>query len=159
MKRRELLAAITLLFTPTPSSAQDGLFKARSLNHLNIRVTDVARSETFYRKVLGLPPVRPVAGAAFGLDFPAGGFISLCPLSVATCGVKPDARAGDIDHFGVGIDNFNAERVESKLKAEGFNSSNNGRLVQSGDPSVFVADPDGTMVQLSAAKQTYRIPR
>jgi hypothetical protein len=30
--------------------------------------------------VLGLPANRPVVGAAFAIDFPAGGFISLCPM-------------------------------------------------------------------------------
>ena len=47
MTRRELLIAITLLSMPVQSPAQDSLFKARSFNHLNIRVTDVARSESF----------------------------------------------------------------------------------------------------------------
>ena len=153
MTRRELLAAITLLSMPAQLPAQDSLFKARSFNHLNIRVTDVARSESFYRKVLGLPSVRPVVGAAFAVDFPAGGFISLCPLSVPTCGVKPDGRPGDIDHFGVGIDNFDASRVESELKSAGF------KQVVNAETSVFVADPDGTMVQLSAVGQTYAIPK
>jgi catechol 2,3-dioxygenase-like lactoylglutathione lyase family enzyme len=149
LKRRELLAAIALLLKPAAALAQNGLFRGRSLNHLNIRVTDLARSESFYRRVLGLPPRRPVVGAAFALDFPGGGFISLCPLSVATCGQKPNARPGDIDHFGVGIDGFDATRVETQLKAAGFDR------VLNGVTSVFVADPDGTMVQLSAVDQNY----
>jgi catechol 2,3-dioxygenase-like lactoylglutathione lyase family enzyme len=154
MTRRELLAALALLFvTPTRSPAQDGLFKARSFNHLNVRVTDVARSESFYRKVLGLPAIRPVVGDAFALDFPAGGFISLCPLSVPTCGLKPDGRPGDIDHFGVGIEGFEAGRVVSQLKAAGF------AQVRSAGTSVLVTDPDGTIIQLSAATETYDVPR
>jgi len=111
LTRRELVAALVVVLAPTRAVAQDSLFKARSFNHLNIRVTDLARSEAFYRKLFGLPPMRPVEGAAFALDFPAGGAISLCPLSVPTCGVKRNAQAGDIDHFGVGIDNFDSARV------------------------------------------------
>ena len=154
MTRRELLAAMTvLLATPTRSRAQDSVFKVRSFNRLNIRVTDVARSESFYRNLLGMPPVRPVVGAAFALNFPAGGSISLCPLSVATCGVRPNGRPGDIDHFGVGIDNFDAGRVESQLKAAGFD-----RVINAGT-SVFVSDPDGTSIQLSAVGETYDVPR
>ena len=151
--RREVLAAIALLATPAQSSAQEGLFRARALNHLNVRVTDLAKSEAFYRRVLGLPAVRPVQGAAFALDFPGGGAISLCPLSVTTCGVKPNARPGDIDHFGVGIDNFNAGRVEAQLKAAGFDQ------VRNVGTSVFVADPDGTAVQLSAVDETFAVAR
>ncbi len=151
LTRRELLAALTVLLVPASSPAQDSLFKARSLNHLNIRVTDLARSEAFYRKVLGLPPVRPVEGAAFALDFPGGGAISLCPLSVPTCGVKPNAKAGDIDHFGVGIENFDAARVVSQLKAAGFDR------VFGAETSVFVVDPDGAIVQLSAVTETFPV--
>jgi len=92
-------------------------------------------------------------GAAFALDSPAGGSISLCPLSVPTCGVKPNGRPGDIDHFGVGIDNFDAGRVESTLKSAGFN-----QVINPGT-SVFVGDPEGTMVQLSAVGETYTIPK
>jgi catechol 2,3-dioxygenase-like lactoylglutathione lyase family enzyme len=151
--RREVLAAIGLLLTPAAAPAQDSLFKARSFNHLNVRVTDAAMSEAFYRRLLGLPAVRPVQGAAFAIDFPAGGSISLCPLSVPTCGVKPNGRPGDIDHFGVGIEDFDASRVESQLKAAGF------QQVRNVGTSVFVADPDGTPVQLSAVGETYSVGR
>ena len=80
-----VLALTLLAAAPARTLAQDGVLKARSLNHLNVRVADVARSEAFYRQVFGLPSVRPVVGTAFALDFPSGGFISLCPRSVATC--------------------------------------------------------------------------
>ena len=150
MTRRELLTALTLLAAaPARTSAQDSVLKARSFNHLNVRVADVARSEAFYRKIFGLPSVRPVVGTAFALDFPSGGFISLCPLSVATCVVNPDGRPGDIDHFGIGIDDYDAARVEAQLKAAGLTQ------VRNAGTSVFVADPDGTMLQISAATETY----
>ena len=112
LTRRELLAAITLLAVPRPARAQASLFQARSFSHLNLRVSDLARSEQFYRDVLGFPAVRSLQGAAFGYDFPDGGFISLCPLSVPTCGQKPGVQAGEIDHIAVGVDNYDAERLE-----------------------------------------------
>jgi catechol 2,3-dioxygenase-like lactoylglutathione lyase family enzyme len=151
MTRRQLLAAMTLLVAPASAPAQTSLFRARSLNHVNFRVTDVARSEAFYRKVLGVPRARPAAGNAFALDLPAGGSISLCPVSVPTCGIKKDGRPGDIDHVGIGIDNFNAARVESELTKAGFKPYNNT------GPSVFVDDPDGTPIQLSAASEKFPV--
>ena len=93
--------------------------------------------------------MRPVVGAAFALDFPGGGFISLCPLSVPSCGLKSNAQPGDIDHFGIGIDNFDAGRVESELKAAGIKG------VRNATTSVVFADPDGVTIQLSAAGQSY----
>ena len=117
--RRDLLAGIALLLTSCQQKrpAQDSLFKARSTNHVNIRVADVTRSEAFSRKVLGFPPLRHVTpGTAFALDFPAGGFLSLCPLSANGCGYKSDPQPGDIDDFDIGIENCDARRVRSKLK-------------------------------------------
>ena len=115
----------------------------------NIRVENLSRSEAFYTGVLGLPPVREVVGAGYALDFPGGGFISLCPLSSPTCGVKQNAQSGDIDHLAVGISDFDAGQVEAELRSAGFDQ------IQNAGTSVFVADPDGTLVQLSADGYDY----
>jgi glyoxylase I family protein len=150
LTRRNFLTAMTLLVAPVPSVTQNGLLKARSLNHLNVRVSDVDRSVAFYRKVFGLPAARPVDGAALVLDLPAGGFISLCPLSIDTCGVKANAKAGDIDHFDIGIDDYEAGRVVAKLKVEGIEASGEGS-------SVFIEDPDGANVQISAPNERFPV--
>ncbi len=79
---------------------------ARALSHVNIGVTDVARSETFYRELLGVPARRYIVGDAYALDFPDGGLISLCPTQGGNCSLTATADAavpGQIDHFGVGI--------------------------------------------------------
>lgn len=149
LTRRGLLGAIAFLTAPKSLRAQNSVFRARSLNHINIRVEDLSRSEAFYTGILGLPPVREIVGAGYALDFPGGGFISLCPLSSPTCGLKPNAQGGDIDHFAVGIDDFNADRVEAELRNAGFDQ------VQNASTSIIVADPDGTLVQLSAAGYDY----
>ena len=107
LSRRGLLAAIALIAVPRPARAQSSLFRARSLSHVNIGVSDLAASEAFYRKLLGSPPNRPIVGDAFALDFAESGFISLCPQPGGSCSVAgPSAQPGRIDHFGVGIDDF-----------------------------------------------------
>jgi catechol 2,3-dioxygenase-like lactoylglutathione lyase family enzyme len=153
MTRRELVGALVLLAVPRPAPARTGLFQARTLTHLNIRVKNIARSAAFYRNVFGLPAVRPVVGNAYALDLPAGGLISICELSVGICGVKENPQPGEIDHFGIGIDNFDARRVATALKDAGFEAE-----IADG-PSVFTVDPDGTGVQLSAAKQAFGLPK
>ncbi len=154
LTRRELLASIAALCSATAAPAQTSILSARTLNHVNIRVTDVARSEAFYRKIFGLPASREVQGAAFALDLPGGGFISLCPLATKTCGAKDDARAGDIDHFAVGIDRFDAATIITNLKAAGLNVRGRAR-----ESSVWVTDPDGTNVQLSAVNERFPSPQ
>ena len=47
LARREFLAALTVLAVPAAVGAQGGRFRARALNHVNIGVTDVSRSEAF----------------------------------------------------------------------------------------------------------------
>jgi hypothetical protein len=54
--------------------------------------------------------------------------------------------APDIDHFCVGINSFNADKVLEKLKKE-FNSSN--PTMENGS-EIYLRDPDNTRVQLSA---------
>lgn len=48
LTRRGLLGAVAFLTAPNHLQAQTSLFRARSLNHVNIRVEDLSRSEAFY---------------------------------------------------------------------------------------------------------------
>ena len=151
LTRRQVLGAITALAMPLRAGAQPGRLRARSLSHVNIGVTDVARSETFYRQLLGVPARRYIVGDAYALDFPDGGLISLCPTQGGNCSLTAaNAVAGQIDHFGVGIENFNAERVASELEAAGVEGV---RLA--GSTSVLVPDPDGVIVQLSSPTERF----
>ena len=150
LSRRALLAGIAVIAAPKPAPAQTGLFRARSLNHVNIGVSDLAVSETFFRQLLGSPDRRPIVGDAFALDFSDSGFISLCPQPGGSCSVAgPSAQPGRIDHFGVGIENFEAERVMSAVAAAGIEGAVNGRT------SVLVPGPDGVVVQLSDPRERF----
>ena len=151
LTRRELLTAITAIAASATVGAQGGRFTARALNHVNIGVSDLARSEAFYRELLGLPARRYIVGDAYALDFPDGGLISLCPASGGNCSlIAADAKPGQIDHFGIGIDNFDADRVASELQAAGVEGVRNA-----GPTSVLVPDPDGVIVQLSAPTERF----
>lgn len=59
LTRRQLLLALATIAAPAAAGAQapgGPVMKARMLHHVNLQVSDVARSEAFYRKLLGLPP-------------------------------------------------------------------------------------------------------
>jgi catechol 2,3-dioxygenase-like lactoylglutathione lyase family enzyme len=137
--RRQLLLALALMTTPLAARAQtppDGVMKGRNLHHVNVQVSDVARSEAFYRKLFGLPPSRRVQGPDnHGLDLPGAGLIIL----------QKSDRPGRIDHLCVGVDNFDAERLRAAVKAAGVEG------VQGAASDNFsVSDPDGLRVQVSA---------
>src|SRR5262245_29155633 len=114
LSRRQLLqalAVITASRTAAPQTPNNSLTKGRNLHHVNVRVSDVARSEAFYRRLFGLPASRVVQGPDnHGLDLPGGGLIIL-------------QRANDpgrIDHLCIGVDNFSADRLRTAVRSAGI---------------------------------------
>ena len=147
--RRYFLGALAALTYSRTSLSSSATLPARNLTHVNIRVRDVKASEQFYRGLFGLPPAHTVVGAAFAFDLPGGGFISLCPLDNKDCGMNDSPTRGEIDHFGLGVDNFKAGSTARLLKERGLEIYDAGS-------SVFVKDPDGAWVQLSAPKESFK---
>jgi catechol 2,3-dioxygenase-like lactoylglutathione lyase family enzyme len=138
LTRRQLLQALAVIATGSTAPVQtpDTLMKGRNLHHVNVRVSDVARSETFYRRLFGLPASRRVQGPDnHGLDLPGGGLIIL-------------QRANDpgrIDHLCVGVDAFNAERLRTAVR-----NARIGEVQGEAADNFSVIDPDGLRVQISA---------
>lgn len=130
-----LLAQQHLEVVPAPPS-HPGVLVGVNLNHINIVVSDVARTETFYRTLFSLPPKRPVPGRPDTLDLGDG---------VSFLSIPERAGAGVIDHYCVGVKDFEASTVAAKLTAAGFTE---GLTV--GEDFVYVTDPDGVRVQISA---------
>jgi catechol 2,3-dioxygenase-like lactoylglutathione lyase family enzyme len=140
LSRRQLLQALAVIATPGIVSAaqrSDGsAMKGRLLHHVNVQVSNVARSETFYRTLLGLPASRVVQGPDnHGLDLPGSGIIIL----------QRSATPGRIDHFCVGVENWDADRLRGAVKAAGIE-----RVQGTARDNFFVVDPDGLRVQVSA---------
>lgn len=137
LSRRQLLGALAVLATPGVASAQPaGVVNGRNLHHVNVQVADVARSEAFYRKVFGFKPTRVIQGQdAHGFDLPGGGMIS----------IQKGAQPGRLDHFCVGVEGFNAQAMVAALKDAGIDSAR-----AAGADSLFLRDPDGVNVQVSA---------
>lgn len=139
LTRRQLLQALAVLATPAAAAAApaDGpAMKGRLIHHVNVQVSDVARSEAFYRTLLGLPASRVVQGPDnHGLDLPGGGLIIL----------QRSDTPGRIDHFCIGVDNWNADRLRAAAKAAGVE-----RVIGTAADNFFAADPDGLRVQVSA---------
>lgn len=139
LTRRQLLCALAMMATPMAAEAQTasgGLMKARNLHHVNLRVSDLARSEAFYRKLFGFSPSRRVQGPDnHGFDFPGGGLIIL----------QKSDQPGRIDHFCIGVDGFDAERLRTSVKSAGIEG-----VQGTATDNFSVSDPDGLRVQVSA---------
>lgn len=150
VSRKEVVRALALAVMPagmTPrarrspvrgmprSQSQSGVLRGINLNHVNLQVADLDRSVDFYRRLFSLPPRREVPGRPFTLDLADGlSFLSL-----------PEREpVGVIDHFCVGVENFEPERVGNALRDAGLD-----RDLQVAVDSVSVSDPDGIQVQIS----------
>ena len=152
---------------PTPDAASmpppaKAMFRARKIQHLGITVSDLRRSKIFYQKLLGLSgglrTLAPPRIPAYGLDF-NGQFLSLSvvtPQDEAKPGASPIFnKPGNITHYCIGVDKFDAKRDGARLKAAGFqNVQVDTDLID----CIYVRDPDGVIVQISDANYTYQCP-
>jgi catechol 2,3-dioxygenase-like lactoylglutathione lyase family enzyme len=123
-------------------------------NHFMLNVSDVQRSIDFYQGLFGMP-IQARQGSTVLLRVGNGPqYIGLTPA-----GSNPPS----ISHFGLAVDNFNADRVVQALTAHGVtkaSASDPGlaggamkvRLTMRGStPEIFLGDPDGLIVQLQDA--------
>jgi catechol 2,3-dioxygenase-like lactoylglutathione lyase family enzyme len=135
LTRRQLLQALTAIVAPRAGQAGAGVATGRMLHHVNVQASDVAKSEAFYRTLFGTPASRVVQGPDnHGLDLPGGGLIIL----------QRSDTPGRIDHFCVGVDRFDADRMRAAARAAGLDA------IGSAADNFFVRDPDGLRVQVSA---------
>jgi catechol 2,3-dioxygenase-like lactoylglutathione lyase family enzyme len=145
LTRREMVAAIAGLVASAaaqPASAQTAVAQAKTINHVSIGVTDVEKSASFYKALLGLKEVsRPGNG---GINLGLGGSF----LGV----YKIPNTVGRAHHFCLGVDDYDPTRIADRLKAQGVTArvDTNPANRTSGGDQLYFNDPDGTMVQLSA---------
>jgi catechol 2,3-dioxygenase-like lactoylglutathione lyase family enzyme len=125
--------------------------RVRGINHVSLTVSDVKRSVDFYQGLFGMR-VRPQGAAAAQLVIGSGP--EHLGLSAAGAGATPQ-----IDHYCLGVEEFNVDRILQVLGAHGVSRSDNagpmkGRVTVngSGAASIRVGDPDGIDVQLQDAR-------
>lgn len=139
MNRREAaLRLLGLALTPIGTSAalravEPGgpTFQATGLNHLGLRVTDVARSRDFYLEHLGVSVIRDRAPGNCFLrvgDNYMGLFRSGTPA---------------MDHFCLTVEGYEAGDAMAKLEAAGLSPRRQ-------EDRVYFDDPDGLEVQLDS---------
>jgi catechol 2,3-dioxygenase-like lactoylglutathione lyase family enzyme len=146
LSRRELVAALAgLVAAATPAAAQSGqttaVAQARTINHVSLAVTDVEKSAAFYKALLGLKEV----------SRPGNGGINL-GLGTSFLGVYKLANPGTVNHFCLGVDDFDPDVMAERLKQQGIQATvdRNPANRTSGGDQLYFTDPDKTRVQLGA---------
>jgi catechol 2,3-dioxygenase-like lactoylglutathione lyase family enzyme len=128
-------------------------FRPLALDHVVLRVSDLARSRAFYCDVLGCSFEKWQEAIGL-LQLRAGSsLIDLVHLNgpLGRAGGAAPAREGrNLDHFCLRIAPFDAAALGAHLAAHGVEV---GEIVQrygaeGAGPSLYITDPDGNVVEL-----------
>ncbi len=135
INRRQLLSAVAALTAlPAAAAASDDkqpAFRAKSLNHVTLSVSNVEKSRQFYSSILG---VEVVSEQKNGINLGLGeSFLGLYAI-------KEPPR---INHFCVGLDKFQVQVAADRLRQFGILP-----YIRKDKPEVYFRDPDGISVQL-----------
>jgi catechol 2,3-dioxygenase-like lactoylglutathione lyase family enzyme len=133
LSRRELVGALAALSVAGNSAyAAESGFQSAGINHVSITASNLERSVAFYSRVFNLTRQ----------GRPDGNLVQLTVGKTAHLSLRQGANPR-FDHFAIGIDGFNKDRVIADLKARG------GTPIDGGDGAgLHVPDPDGLFVQL-----------
>jgi len=115
------------------AAAAKPTFQAQGLNHIALDVSDVARSNEFYGKHLGLHVIRGDNNASF-LGADRDFFLTLFR-----------AERPGLNHYCYTIEKYDADDVMERLAAAGLRPRREGNRV-------YFPDPDGITVQLAGPR-------
>ena len=146
LSRRQLLQGLFALgvspYVASPLASDLGesgqiapLLPTRTLNHVTLYASSVARSKAFYQRLTGLPiQAEDKDFCEFRLE---GGFLGI---------YAPDAgQQPGFNHFCFGIEAYNPQATFSTLKT----AMPEAKPVLENQDQVYVQDPDGVRVQFA----------
>jgi catechol 2,3-dioxygenase-like lactoylglutathione lyase family enzyme len=139
LSRRGLIQGLAMLAAAGGAAANaqesEGGLKGVKIDHISIQVSDLQRSVAFYEKVFGLKILgqdKPNEIARLGSE-----------KIIVSLHHKPPFAI--VDHFAIGVENFNRVGVTQKLKALGITPEENL------DAGFHIKDPEGMNVQIMPA--------
>ena len=143
LSRRGLIQGLTILAAAggtaqgqAPPAAVTTGIRAAKIDHMSIQVSDLPRSIAFYQKMFGLTIVSE--------DKP-NEIVRLGMGTKALVSLHHKSPTGLVDHFAIGVENFNKDAVTRELKARGVTPEDNL------DAGFHIIDPEGISVQIVGA--------
>jgi catechol 2,3-dioxygenase-like lactoylglutathione lyase family enzyme len=128
-------------------------FELRAIDHVVLRIADLKKSLAFYGDVLGCS-IDNRQDAIGLVQLRAGrSLIDLIPLDGALGrigGAAPAREGRNVDHFALQIVPFDEAAIRAHLARHGVEVVQAGRRygAEGDGPSIYVADPDGNVVEL-----------
>jgi len=128
-------------------------FELRAIDHVVLRIADLKKSLAFYGDVLGCS-IDNRQDAIGLVQLRAGrSLIDLIPLDGTLGrigGAAPGKEGRNVDHFALQIAPFDETAIRVHLAGHGVEIVQSGRRygAEGNGPSIYVADPDGNVVEL-----------
>ena len=115
------------------------------LDHVVLRVADLARAEAFYRGVLGATVERAIEKPIVLVQLRIGD----CLLDLVP-GRKPEETAHNVEHFCMRVEPFDAEAIAAHVRSFGGEPEAPRELYGADGfgPSIYFRDLDGNRVEL-----------
>ena len=128
-------------------------FALQRIDHVVLRVADVAASLAFYRDVLGCTLEQARESIGLWQVRAGASLIDLVPLDgmLGKLGGRgPELEGRNVDHFALEIAPFDESAIRAHLAAHGIAVVDAGRRygAKGNGPSLYILDPDGNSVEL-----------
>lgn len=139
LSRRDLVQGLTMLFAAAAAPVRQAAAEpasapgltATSVDHVSVLVSDLERSRKFYQELLGLSVLS---------EDKEHGIVRLGRKRVIVS-IRKEQPYGSVDHFGIGVENFNKAEVTRVLQQRGLSPQENWQY------GFYIKDPDGVNVQ------------
>jgi len=137
LTRRELIRGLAMLAASgtAATAAEDSGLKAAKIDHVSIQVTNLQRSIDFYQKLFGFAVVSEDKDNE----------IVRLGVNKTLVSLHHKNPTGIVDHFAIGVEQFNKEAVTRELKLRGVTPEENI------DAGFHIKDPEGLNVQIVQA--------
>jgi catechol 2,3-dioxygenase-like lactoylglutathione lyase family enzyme len=138
LTRRELIRGLAMLAAAggtAAAAAEEAGFKGDKIDHVSIQVNNLQRSIDFYQKMFGFSVVSQ--------DKPNE--IVRLGITKTLVSLHHKNPTGIVDHFAIGVEQFNKESVTRDLKLRGATPEENL------DAGFHIKDPEGLNVQIVQA--------
>ena len=127
--------------------------KVRGLDHVVLRVADIAQSVDWYKRVLGCTEERRLRDLGLYQMRAGATLIDLVPVAGKlgkAGGAAPGKSRRNMDHFAVQVEDFDEKKIRAHLKRRGVEPGEVARRygADGHGPSMYITDPDLNMVEL-----------
>ena len=127
----------------------------RGIDHVVLRVTELARSLHFYCEVLGCEEERRIEKLGLVQLRAGAALIDLVDLTRplgAAGGAPPGPEGRNVDHLALQLERFDESELRAHLEAHGVEPGEVAERYGAGGygGSMYIRDPDGNVIELKA---------